>query len=638
MTKLAGTTGRWTIASLDGWRSTRRSAAALVGLMLLATMAPLAPAFGPAPVTVPDGLVAWWKGEDSFADEMGAHPGSGNEVAFADGLVGRAFKFSGGLSPYVEIPNTPEFSIGSDEAFTIELWAKLEAPLDPDGQPHFHMLGKRVGVCSGDINYQSYITPPDFFFHGLTAGPVITQNVWVHVAFTYNGTTLRIYAHGALFAEKAMTMGDENNAPLTLGSAGACGHRWHGLLDEVSFYSRALTGDEIRSIKDAAGAGKSFITITTQCNDGDLQGNDGWCLAPDYSYSTQVKGPWAVAGSELACELDSAGGLEPVPCVGTLTEEGVHTLNVTATNPAGNVVQAQATLKIDTGAPTCTGSFSGALGTNGWFTTTGSQTLTSSDATSGVASTAYALNGGPSTIYAGPFPITTQGESTVVCTVTDNAGNVASETFIVNVDTVAPTCTSSFSGTLGNDGWHTTTGLETLTASDATSGVASTTYKLNGGASVTYTEPFSLPSEGLNTVMCTVTDIAGNAASLTDTVKIDTVAPWAELTVPSWAFSEYDVLWQASDQTSGLRQVNVMAHEVAESENVCLVELSGQPAASGRCAYSQGGITANFHQVQVVDIAGNTAAYGDWVTVMGIPQLLPPQAPWPQFPPFISGL
>ena len=50
------------------------------------------------------------------------------------------------------------------------------------------------------------------------------------------------------------------------------------------------------------------------------------------------------------------------------------------------------------------------------------------------------------------------------------------------IDSVAPSTTDSLAGTLGSNGWYTSSSVSvTLTAGDATSGVGATYYSLDGG-------------------------------------------------------------------------------------------------------------------------------------------------------------
>jgi hypothetical protein len=70
-------------------------------------------------------------------------------------------------------------------------------------------------------------------------------------------------------------------------------------------------------------------------------------------------------------------------------------------------------------------------------------TLTATDATSGVASTVYQLDGGPTTTYGGPFSVSSVGSHTLTFHSTDNAGNVEStETLNFSVSGVSSTTTA----------------------------------------------------------------------------------------------------------------------------------------------------------------------------------------------------
>jgi hypothetical protein len=72
------------------------------------------------------------------------------------------------------------------------------------------------------------------------------------VAGTYDGVALRLYVNGALVATTPATSPMNATAdPLLIGTkAGAsiAGDHFHGLLDEVRVYGRALTAAEIGTI------------------------------------------------------------------------------------------------------------------------------------------------------------------------------------------------------------------------------------------------------------------------------------------------------------------------------------------------------------------------------------------------------
>jgi len=101
----------------------------------------------------------------------------------------------------------------------------------------------------------------------------------------------------------------------------------------------------------------------------------------------------------------------------------------------------------------------------------------------------------------------------------------------VTLDMTAPTTTATVSGTKGKNGWYTSSVSVKLNATDADSGVATTTYSLTGGAKwLTYSTstPISLTTEGTTTLLYYSTDNAGNReATSTMIIKIDKTAPEA---------------------------------------------------------------------------------------------------------------
>ncbi|TMH55770.1 MAG: hypothetical protein E6H53_16340 [Betaproteobacteria bacterium] len=94
-------------------------------------------------------------------------------------------------------------------------------------------------------------------------------------------------------------------------------------------------------------------------------------------------------------------------------------------------------------------------------------------------------------------------------------------------DTTPPVTTATLAGTLGSNGWY-KAGQPvrlTLSATDAGSGVASTSYAVNGGAKQTYGAPVSF-TDGIYTVTYGSVDRAGNVETPKAlSFKVDQTAP-----------------------------------------------------------------------------------------------------------------
>jgi hypothetical protein len=76
----------------------------------------------------------------------------------------------------------------------------------------------------------------------------VPVNTWTHLAATYDGTTLRLFANGTQIGSAAMsgTLVKSANA-LSIGGSLVWGEYFEGLIDEVRIYNRALTSAEIRA-------------------------------------------------------------------------------------------------------------------------------------------------------------------------------------------------------------------------------------------------------------------------------------------------------------------------------------------------------------------------------------------------------
>ena len=125
-----------------------------------------------------------------------------------------------------------------------------------------------------------------------------------------------------------------------------------------------------------------------------------------------------------------------------------HASGATADALVANSGLVSEAFKVDATAPTTTASLAPAAADllNGWYGGPVTVTLSPSDATSGLASTRYTIDGGPPQTYSAPFTISSEGNHAVQYWSTDNAGNVeAPNTATVKIDLNTPTSSASIS-------------------------------------------------------------------------------------------------------------------------------------------------------------------------------------------------
>ena len=221
---------------------------------------------------------------------------------------------------------------------------------------------------------------------------------------------------------------------------------------------------------------------------------------------------------------------------------GTNTVNVRATDLAGNTTIASATIIRDNTPPTV------AITTNGGANFASNATPLSLAGTASdnfvVSSVTWSNNGGGSnaatgtTAWTASIPLAS-GSNAIVVTATDAAGNTATASITVTLDQVAPTVTIT-APTSAATYYTPTTPLTTLagTASDNVA-VASVQYRVNGGAFTatggtlsSWNVPSIALSAGSNTVDVKATDTAGNTFTKTLTVILDTTPPSATITSP----------------------------------------------------------------------------------------------------------
>ena len=214
--------------------------------------------------TPPPNMVAWYPGDNNSRDIAGGNNGSlQNGTTFAPGKVGQAFSFDGADDQIVVRHNANQ---NGGTQITIDAWINLTSSLH--GQP---IAQKRSASNIGGYTFETTHSPfgPDNglqwaimisgSYHILqTPANVLTIGTFQHVAATYDGAMMRIYVDGVEKGNMAASGTiDPRTDPFVIGrNVSNLSIDWHGLIDELELFNRALSQPEIAAIANAGTAGK----------------------------------------------------------------------------------------------------------------------------------------------------------------------------------------------------------------------------------------------------------------------------------------------------------------------------------------------------------------------------------------------
>jgi hypothetical protein len=246
-----------------------------------------------------------------------------------------------------------------------------------------------------------------------------------------------------------------------------------------------------------------------------------------------------------------------------------------------------------------------------------------------------ANNGGPTATHAlltGSLALNAGGNATNGCPATDQRGVTRPQGPACDIgsyeaaaiSTQPPTTAASLSGKAGANGWYVgpVTVILAATASQGGSPVASTTYSIDGGASQTYSAPFTITSDGKHVLTFSSTDSAGNAEQAqTVAVNIDQTAPGVTCSVspntlwpPNHKLVNVTATVNVSDATSGpagftLTSVTSNGGSASDIQGWT----PGTPSTTGQLATNKDEVYTLVYQG--ADQAGNTASCTTTVSV-----------------------
>lgn len=310
--------------------------------------------------------------------------------------------------------------------------------------------------------------------------------------------------------------------------------------------------------------------------------------------------------------------------------DGLHAIEVRALDPAGNIGSASVAVVVDTAVPSVAvrEPAPGALVGRADVTITWSAT----DATSGVREIEVVVDGErvavlypPATTYVASE--LGDGAHILVVSAIDGAGNRATAAVSITVDTTPPSLgisePASGSYLPSRDvvvGW---------VASDAATDLAHVEVRVDGGP------PTALPGsarrhvltglgDGRHIVEVAAEDLAGHASTATVVFSVDVTRPSLTVVSPTrgaiLATTSVELVWLASDATSGLERIDVSVDGVDVG-----------PLSPGSSSYLAAGLADGTHTlvVSATDRVGNVASDSRTIIVDTVPPALTLVGPLP---------
>jgi len=199
------------------------------------------------------------------------------------------------------------------------------------------------------------------------------------------------------------------------------------------------------------------------------------------------------------------------------TPVGGLTFTIPTSTPSTYTVSPGSTSDIT--PPVTTYSASGSSGANSWYTSSVTVTLTATDDSSGIAAIHFRTDSGAWQSYASPFTVSSDGSHGIDYYSTDSSGNnEAPRTVAVKIDSTAPSSSVALAGTQAVDGSYISSVDVTLTSTDATSGIQSSEYRVDGGAWRSYASAFPVSGNGTHTLEYHATDVASNVETAKSSV------------------------------------------------------------------------------------------------------------------------
>jgi hypothetical protein len=286
-----------------------------------------------SPAAADSSVVGHWPLDDAVGTTVRDSSGFGNtgtlsgRAAWVPGLTGSALSFDG-QSGQVKVPNSP--SLEPPTAVTVSAWVRHA------GSPgaYRYILAKGATGCTAAA-YGLYTGPGgglEFYVskdrgtayaRSVDAGTRVWDGSWHLVVGTFDGDVIRLYVDGTEIGTGVSYPGplvyrlpDSND--LYIGNYPGCQeHEFHGVIDDVTVWSGALTPSQVRHLLPTPGGSGSPPAASSSPG----SGGGGASSAAPGSDPSGASGP----GSPALTSLRLSGTILLVGADGKVSHAGHRT-------------------------------------------------------------------------------------------------------------------------------------------------------------------------------------------------------------------------------------------------------------------------------------------------------------------------
>ena len=199
------------------------------------------------------GIIGWWKLNGNALDSTsngynGTLVASPPYVTGQNGIVSGALSFNGSTQDVTTACNV-QTVLGTTGNFSINIWTNIPVlsavaancyAANNGGVTRFYLSVQETG---GSTNVKTAIGSWNTIYSGYVSG-----STWQMWTVTLSGTSGSLYRNASLIGSQAGITVNNPNAPFYIGG-GVSGAGWfNGYIDDVRFYNRPLTINEITTL------------------------------------------------------------------------------------------------------------------------------------------------------------------------------------------------------------------------------------------------------------------------------------------------------------------------------------------------------------------------------------------------------